>query len=126
MKYIHDKIREKCEFCNKTFSEISVVKKHVERVHRKIKKHKCNSCDKSFYDSKDMKEHFSRLHDSRIHECEICGNTYNSVKTLKYHQKLSHQKKDIRSKSKCHLCGGIYLGLKSHIKIRTKDEVFLL
>ena len=113
------KLLPKCPECDKTFSDNSCVKRHMQNIHMKattelsfnFKKSRCPVCDKTFSDNYGMKRHM------KVHEknkdmpsekvvCKVCDKVFNSEKNMYEHLKIH---KDKTSKNDC----GIDVGEKS-------------
>ena len=72
----YKKIKEhKCDSCNKAFSIIEKLNKHV-LVH---KEHKCDLCGKKFSSIGNMKQH------GCSHKCDTCGKSFSQEEFLKKH-----------------------------------------
>ena len=52
----------KCTLCSKNFLSKSHLKRHVESVHEKLKKHECEICEKKYYQKSHLKEHVQSAH----------------------------------------------------------------
>ena len=48
IKKVHEGVKYSCHICNKTFTEVKGMKKHVRVVHEKIKDYDCKICGKAF------------------------------------------------------------------------------
>ena len=51
-----------CTLCGKTFRSKGHVKRHIESVHEKLKKHQCDMCEKKYYQKSHLKEHIQFVH----------------------------------------------------------------
>ncbi|XP_055632575.1 zinc finger protein 564-like [Toxorhynchites rutilus septentrionalis] len=91
IQVIHKKIRKfQCEFCPKTFAYQHKYKEHTD-VHKGIKARKCRYCDKTFTHSSNLIVH-ERIHTrSRPYTCKTCGSTHVTTSALKKHAK-THEK----------------------------------
>ena len=52
----------KCTLCSKNFRSNSHLKRHVDSVHEKLKKHECDICEKKYYQKSHLKEHVQTAH----------------------------------------------------------------
>ncbi|XP_055542770.1 uncharacterized protein LOC129728358 [Wyeomyia smithii] len=89
---VHQKVRKyQCEFCQKAFAYQHKYKEHVN-MHKGIKTRQCRYCAKCFTHSSNLMIH-ERIHTKiRPYECTTCGSSYVSSSALKKHQK-THQPK---------------------------------
>lgn len=95
----------KCSICNKVLANIFLVRKHIERVHEKLKRFNCNHCPKDFYSKSDLVRHVKHRHiftnDDTSNanlpfKCEVkgCGKHFKMKTALSNHQKISHAKEN--------------------------------
>ncbi|XP_053695733.1 zinc finger protein 883-like [Sabethes cyaneus] len=84
---VHRKVRKfQCEFCQKTFAYQHKYKEHVN-MHKGIKSRQCRYCEKTFTHSSNLMMH-ERIHTKiRPHKCATCNSSYVSTSALKKHQK---------------------------------------
>ena len=61
-KSFHFKLKSQCLRCPNQFSESSHLKRHVDSVHEKLKKHECDICEKKYYQKSHLKEHVQTAH----------------------------------------------------------------
>jgi len=106
-----------CKYCEKEFSHLQSVEKHIKSVHKKIKDQKCGSCGKAFSHPEILRKHVRNVHEGlgKI-SCNFCGNTYNNNTSLKTHIKHVHDK--IRD-HQCRHCGRAFFlnrDLRRHIE----------
>ena len=61
---IHKSVNKgnQCKQCDKTFSCIRNVRRHIETVHKKLKKFKCDACEQTFGHNGDLKRHVETIH----------------------------------------------------------------
>jgi KRAB domain-containing zinc finger protein len=52
----------KCEICDYKNGQKSVLKKHIESVHKGIKKFECNICDYKASRNSSLKRHIASVH----------------------------------------------------------------
>ena len=53
----------KCPLCNKTFGGFSYLKKHIQLVHKKMKKYECEKCGDTLF-PKELKQHIKDFHET--------------------------------------------------------------
>ena len=63
----HEKIESRevkfsCEHCDKSFTSLSNVQRHVKEVHFRNKRYKCKLCSASFYKSAALGSHVANTH----------------------------------------------------------------
>ena len=51
-----------CLNCKAKFPSKAHLKRHVDSVHEKLKKHECNICEKKYYQKSHLKEHVQTAH----------------------------------------------------------------
>ena len=77
---------EKCNLCNKLFSNKSSLTKHIKSVHEKIK-FKCEICDKELSRKDDLQRHKKTVHwRSSEFECTVCEKKFNRKGNLQAHK----------------------------------------
>ena len=88
----------KCKMCDKTFSKIKDLKRHITRLHNNFDEYPCDSCGKIFNIESNLKKHISSVHEMKKDECVYCGLLFKKVNE---HIKNSH--KDTAKRFKCHI-----------------------
>ena len=141
-----------CKICNKLFSSIRSLKKHIKTIHDNNRPFECDypNCGKKFEDISKLSAH-KRTHTGvKPFVCEICHKSFNekgNLKThLKFHSKIrpfkcpqciksyksnNHLKEHIKNEHCmiknfcCQFCDkkfGRISSLKTHIKIHTGEK----
>ena len=101
---MHLKLKpDKCEICGKRFGDLSS-KKYHRVVHTGDKPFKCSICQKSFNRLSNMKRHVALRDDVKLLECEFCGKRFSESLTLKRHS-ITHSNKKQSVVIKCEICG---------------------
>ena len=94
----------KCEFCEKSFSSLGNLNKHIRVVHKK-----CLLCDLDFPTSESLSEHMSAQHSQKQRtvpnslKCPKCQLTVKDKKALSNHLVIHKDKKHI-----CKQCGSCF------------------
>lgn len=118
----------KCEFCGSSVKSIFTLRKHIKRIHMKIKlseppdiKVECQSCQKYFTNSEGLKRHEQRYHSNSWNVvCNVCGKKSLTIAENNYHMKIH----SFERKFHCEFCDlrfARYEGLKNH-RIKHKGE----
>ena len=79
-----------CASCSKSFTQKKLLKRHIDRVHNKLKTRSCNICAKSFYDKADLDQHKKTHSGERPFSCAHCDKTFSYLTTAKRHRRLIH------------------------------------
>ena len=75
-----------CEHCGKTFPQPYKKRRHVQEVHKKIKRHACQYCEKSFFKISSCKRHELTHIEHDTWKCELgCAKIFRDPSSLKYH-----------------------------------------
>ena len=88
--------RFKCDKCDKKFSIISKLQRHINTVHYKIKDYECSydQCDSKFSENSDLQNHIKSVHEGRKDfECtyEDCDSKFSCNGNLQRHIKGYHE-----------------------------------
>ena len=89
-----------CEFCNKSFSNESTLKRHTRWVHFQIQKPppvKCSICDKKFAQKGNLNVHIKSEHLGVRFTCQLCGKKFVEKAVLRRHEDLKMCKKAANS-----------------------------
>ena len=103
-----------CDQCSfKTYSG-SLLKRHMERIHDKVKKYSCKSCDQRFTNQCALTRHRQSVHLMIMFECDQCDYKAKEKASVKTHKKAIH--KGIKFPSKyCDYKGSFKENLTRHI-----------
>lgn len=112
-----------CEECDRKFATATILKNHVEVIHRKLRKFHCDQCPKTFAYPHKLKEHQNVHRGIRNRKCRFCGKSFTHSSTLRVHEKVHQNIKP----HKCDICHSSYVttsALKKHRKThRTNWDV---
>ena len=100
--------------CQKEFSTKSNLNTHIERVHKKIKKHKCEHCGKTFVSATSLTQHSNA-------KCEECDMDFCKEKLIEH----NHSKHGKDQMVNCDLCELPFLSkylLKKHKSSNHKTQ----
>ena len=90
----------KCEFCEKSYSRIDSLKRHILTVHEGSKDHKCEFCGKAFGVAEKLKSHILTVHEKRRdYKCEFCGEAFGVAGSLKRHILTVHEANTINTQT---------------------------
>ncbi|CAG9789610.1 unnamed protein product [Diatraea saccharalis] len=81
-----------CTDCGKFFKLKHNMLAHVSAVHKREAAFQCSKCDLKLYSQKERWKHLSKVHgEERQYNCG-CGKVFNSLKTLRDHDRRVHLK----------------------------------
>ena len=114
-----------CDQCDKNFTAIGNLNKHVETVHKGIRKFSCEECGKAFISANDMERHKKRVHmgfkEPKNQLCHLCEKAFVSKVDLRRHLAAIHGEGEKES-HKCEKCEKVFSStgnLHNHIR----DEI---
>merc|ERR1719197_315428 len=85
-----DENKHECLLCGKVFGQDSDLERHLDCVHRRLKKFECERCGKRFGQKSSLKTHIETVHEKkRKFECSQCDATFGERSSLKRHE-LGH------------------------------------
>ena len=92
----HESLKKfKCDICEKGFPSAPKLKRHVTNVHEMVKNFKCATCDKLFAQVAHLTHHVRTVHEgNKDYGCDSCDKTFVRLCDLKVHLKNVHQKTD--------------------------------
>ena len=121
--FVHNDESHPCETCGKVMSSRVGLVRHINRIHKGIKRFKCDPCQKAFADSGDFKKHIKYTHEKERcrFKCELCEKTFAFPNTLRNHVKSAH--KGLRSYEcpKTYTNGG---SLFKHVKTVHESQMY--
>jgi hypothetical protein len=98
----HLKTLMKCKQCHSAYSCPTVLRRHVQKVHKAI--HACPHCDKSYKRINSLSTHILDFHIKRPSKCKYCSKDFITRKSLNYHIKYTHE----ITEYKCEECPKVY------------------
>ena len=112
----------KCEHCHKNISTKDNMRKHIDSVHKKLRKHKCSFCEKAFTDPTPLKQHLERHKADpsvRPFKCHLCAKAFMLEVHLKGHILVVHESEKV----KCDICNKelVKKSLTSHMSSYHSD-----
>ena len=117
----------KCGICAMLFTREYDLRRHIERIHEKIRDHKCEKCGKAFYKERELEKHARNCEILSHFKCPLCNKTFGGFSYLKKHIQLVHKK---MKKYECEKCGDTLFPkeLKQHIKDfhETENELWVI
>ena len=85
---VHDKIKVKCDKCNKEFARKSKLRYHTRIVHEGFVPYECKDCGKTFNRSEYYKTHVLMVHKGiNPYVCELCNKVFTQAHMLRTHLK---------------------------------------
>lgn len=113
MNAVHLGVTYPCAQCDKTFSRIFAMKRHVQIVHDKDRAHKCVTCEAAFTHKYGLVYHEQTMHlGIKAFACPHCEVSYCSDNGLNVHIRTVHHQSRPHV---CRLCSATF-GLKHHLK----------
>ncbi|CAK1588478.1 unnamed protein product [Parnassius mnemosyne] len=112
LKHPEDKIEVQCTSCNKKYSSLLSLQKHVRYMHRYS--HRCKACYRTFASSEILEQHGANCSKADT-PCTVCGKIFNSKLALRNHLKYKHPE---TKKYCCHVCSRSFVsdrGLSNHM-----------
>jgi len=109
-----EKLKYKCEHCDKSFNHYSNMNAHLHKKHKE-RKIQCRECPKSFAYQYELREHmFIHLGgQSSKFKCQVCDKSFQRSTTLKNHERTTHL--GIK-RFKCEICSKLF-GTKFNMKV---------
>ena len=130
-----------CERCDKWFSTNQKLKRHIEDVHEKVRNHECNQCDKAFSQISSLKQHSMKIHKKALitsqdlpketfytstpigsieGQCDQCDRTFSDQNSLNKHIMKRHNRKLHKNSHQCDQCNKWFsnkTSLATHVKL---------
>ena len=83
--------------CTKTFKSKQIAQRHIDNVHKGLKKYVCQQCGKSYTQSPNLKSHVQIVHEEiSPFMCGLCGDSFKHRTTIKRHMKKVHSGMDVK------------------------------
>lgn len=123
---IHDEnsFKYKCSVCSKEYINKSHWKEHM-KLHDGLNFVQCDECGKSYNSRKSLNLHKNTKHvDERKFICQICGKAFMTKHHLKNHLITHDDKRDY----KCRFCDATFKKndvLKMHENVHTREQKFI-
>ena len=109
--------------CEYALANEGALRKHVRKVHEKIRDSKCETCGRLFYSDKDMRSHYKIRHvTEKNFACDQCVSRFVTNGKLLKHIKVVHLKE---RKHRCDICKKAFSvkdSLNQHMKIHNGEE----
>uniref|UniRef100_A0A0X3PXB0 Zinc finger protein 596 n=1 Tax=Schistocephalus solidus TaxID=70667 RepID=A0A0X3PXB0_SCHSO len=92
-----------CEICGKSFCNMASVKRHVDIIHKGLRKHFCEICGQGFSQEEDLKNHIDDAHGGQqVLTCDICRKIFKHKRSLRKHVECTHNP---LQEYACEFCG---------------------
>jgi hypothetical protein len=122
-KFTDKENNKKCVSCDKIYSSISKLKRHIDIIHYNSEKVNCNLCNLELNSKDSLRSHIKLVHEkANVVKCKLCEKTFVSNGSLTLHIKNVHNKE---STCTCKDCGKNFntkQGLKNHI-LRVHENI---
>ncbi|XP_046744964.1 zinc finger and BTB domain-containing protein 11-like isoform X2 [Diprion similis] len=146
---ILDKVRAKCEICEKIYPRmdkcqvhvwghlnmkpycckscdfvtltVSNIRCHIRKRHLKIKPFHCNLCEKRYGTAVLLEEHINSHTGAKPYKCKVCDFATSNRQVLSYHKTTHKPAKDIS----CEVCGKKFFSncrMRAHMIVHNKDR----
>lgn len=102
-----------CKECDRKFATATILKNHVDVIHRKIRKYQCEYCQKTFAYQHKFKEHLHVHMGYKGRECRYCSKSFTHSSNLLVHERIHTQTKPYG----CEICKSRFIttsALKKH------------
>ncbi|XP_046334079.2 zinc finger protein 225-like [Haliotis rufescens] len=80
-----------CEICDKLFTKLDYLKKHVKAMHTEQTGFKCQYCSKVCSLKNNLRIHLRTHTGEKPFRCEVCGKTFSQSSQVKSHLLTNHQ-----------------------------------
>ncbi|XP_032227739.2 zinc finger protein 420 isoform X2 [Nematostella vectensis] len=121
----------KCEKCGKIFPRTCGLKRHDNRVHKRLKPHACPFCNKAFAENRCLQVHIRTHTGERPYQCEHCSHAFAQKQNLNKHIRCCHLniplRDPFRKPHKCEECGKRFhdkTHLQRHTMIHTGEKPY--
>lgn len=109
----------KCQYCESTFKNVMLLKKHRLACKLISRLHECQKCVASFDTVQELENHIKSSHSAIVFPCLRCNKEFNQKSSLEEHHLKVHnevQKKKRRKMIECTLCDITFKNLKEMIE----------
>jgi hypothetical protein len=115
-----------CDRCNFQTSRKDHLRRHIQRVHDKLKPHGCPSCDHKFFSKYHMQIHFKAIHENcKELCCPECDFKCNRKDNLNTHIRSNHNDGSIFMCTLCSFRGDSRWSLERHMtSVHTELQTF--
>ena len=88
LKICHKEELSTCSLCNYASVRKAVLRSHIERVHKQMKKFRCAKCNYKSYEKRDLTFHENSFHKKKFNiKCKLCRFSCLSFARLRSHKK---------------------------------------
>lgn len=76
-----------CEYCQKSFANVYIMKSHISEIHLKKQQFKCKECGKAFNRLSNLQWH-ELIHQNQLPcKCKVCGKSFRTLSGLNLHKR---------------------------------------
>lgn len=112
--------------CDKAYSTRFNLKRHVESIHQKKKKHQCSECMRWFASKQNLVEHIYTHTGDRPFECIVCGQAFRQASQLSLHRRKHDLQKEEQILDKIPQKLSALRLRENNRKVRKLDEILEL
>ena len=87
---VHENSKDKCQQCDKTFTNKKYLNSHIRYVHEDRTLVTCEFCEKEYLDNR-IADHIKYMHVNKtLVRCEFCDNYFSNNQSLQHHFNTFH------------------------------------
>ncbi|KAK2719447.1 zinc finger protein 184-like isoform X2 [Artemia franciscana] len=116
---IHNGDNYKCDSCDKAFSFLAHLRKHIKKNHTDVKSFHCKICNNSYAHPKTLDTHMRVHTGEKPYRCQFCEKTFSQRTSLKCHTRTHTGERPYT----CDVCQKAFTSLsnvKRHVKTHSK------
>ena len=80
-----------CKYCDKTMSNLTTLKIHIDSIHEKKEEYKCDQCDYKTFNKNNINNHKNHVHEKKFNfPCKFCDMKFRANRDRVKHMKSAH------------------------------------